>query len=107
MRRSGQICVAYYEALGVSCFAVQDGELHAPQHFDESTGMRSNRVYFLGEDVAGRWWVGTGAGLDLFAPGAGATHLEHFGQSEGLPGDDCDARAPWAFHGHAPSSPLA
>lgn len=94
-RRDGRTCAAYFEGLGASCFTYDGARVANFKHYDPSVGLSSNRVYFLGEDATGRLWVGTGAGVDVFGGDARpqVAYLEHFGQSDGLPGDDCDARS--------------
>ncbi|MCA1825369.1 MAG: diguanylate cyclase [Myxococcales bacterium] len=88
-RRSGDICVAYRETIGFSCFRPTAQGLRAVQHIDASNGLQNARVYLLGEDRNGRLWVGTGQGADVFD----AHGTEHFGQARGMAGDDCDANA--------------
>lgn len=89
-RRSGDICVAYRETIGFSCFRpTEKGPLRALQHIDATNGLQNARVYQLGEDRNGRLWVGTGQGVDVFD----AHGIEHFGQARGMAGDDCDAAA--------------
>ncbi|MGZ3460640.1 MAG: ATP-binding protein, partial [Archangium sp.] len=86
-RRDGRVCVTYVEPLGLSCFSYRDGRLSGLVHLDRGTGLHSGVVFQLGEDGAGRLWVGTGAGMDLVADGA---VLDHFGSSGGAPSDSCD-----------------
>ncbi|HEX8818304.1 MAG TPA: two-component regulator propeller domain-containing protein, partial [Archangium sp.] len=82
-RSDGRICAAYAAPIGVSCFTYRDGRLEDGVHHDQSTGLHNGVVYQLGEDAFGRFWVGTGAGMELFGNG---WHVP-FGQSQGLPGD--------------------
>ncbi len=89
LRRSGEICVSYFDSLGLSCFVEVEGTLTKLRHFDRERGLHSSRVYSIGEDAAGRLWVGTGAGVDVLS----GERFEHFGKSDGLPGDDCDSRS--------------
>lgn len=88
-RRSGDMCVAYHESLGFSCFQPTARGIRALQNFDGSKGLYNNRVYQLGEDRNARLWVGTGQGADVFD----AHGVEHFGDARGMAGDDCDATA--------------
>ena len=88
-RRSGDICAAYFESLGFSCFQPTDRGIRGLQHFDASNALSNNRVYQLGEDRNGRLWVGTGQGADV----VDARGVEHFGEARGMAGDDCDATA--------------
>ncbi|MET0406401.1 MAG: two-component regulator propeller domain-containing protein, partial [Cystobacter sp.] len=85
VRRDGRVCVSYEDPLGVSCFGFRDGRLTDPVHLDHAQGLRSDVVYQLGEDAAGRLWVGTGAGVHLVGDGG---VLEHFGSSGGAPGNE-------------------
>ncbi|HUJ27836.1 MAG TPA: diguanylate cyclase, partial [Myxococcales bacterium] len=88
-RRSGDICAAYFESKGFSCFLPAEHGLRGMQHFDSSNALSNNRVYQLGEDRNGRLWVGTGQGADVID----ARGVEHFGEARGMAGDDCDATA--------------
>src|SRR5438067_63201 len=88
-RRSGDICVAYRETIGFSCFRPTAQGLRAIQHIDATNGLQNARVYLLGEDRNGRLWAGTGQGADVFE----AHGTEHFGQARGMAGDGCDATA--------------
>ncbi|ATB30760.1 sensor histidine kinase [Melittangium boletus] len=85
IRRDGRMCVAYHEPLGLSCFSYREGRLTDLVHLDRGTGLHSNFIYQLGEDAAGRLWIGTGAGVHVVS---GDGTLEHFGASGGAPGDD-------------------
>ena len=95
VRRDGQVCVAYFEPLGISCLALDAAARPtAIVHVDPAaSGGERERVYLVGEDAAGRLWIGTGRGAHVYSPSG--VH-EHFTQSDGMPGDDCDARAFWA-----------
>jgi signal transduction histidine kinase/ligand-binding sensor domain-containing protein len=85
VRRDGRLCVSYVEPLGVSCFAYREGRLTDFTHLDRGQGLHSNVVYQLGEDAAGRLWVGTGAGVHVVGPDGVP---EHFGASGGAPGNE-------------------
>jgi signal transduction histidine kinase/ligand-binding sensor domain-containing protein len=89
-RRDGRVCVSYVEPLGLSCFTYEDGRLTEVFRLDRSTGLLNGVTYFLGEDVAGRLWVGTGAGVHIVGEDG---VLEHFGASGGGPGDDCSGNS--------------
>jgi diguanylate cyclase (GGDEF)-like protein len=92
VRRDGQVCAAYFEPVGISCLALDAAARPiSVKHIDAAeSGSERERVYLVGEDAAGRLWIGTGRGAHVYAPNG--VH-EHFTQSDGLPGDDCDARA--------------
>ncbi|HEY0190237.1 MAG TPA: ATP-binding protein, partial [Kofleriaceae bacterium] len=83
------ICVSYTAALGLSCFAREGSRLTGLSHYDLERGLGTGAVYFLGEDHRHHLWVGTGDGVDVFTPGG----VEHFGQRDGLAGDDAAANA--------------
>ena len=86
-RRHDRICVSYIDPLGLSCFTYRDGRLSELTHLNRGTGLYNDVIYQLGEDRAGRLWVGTGAGVHVV--GTDGT-IEHFGASGGAPGDDFD-----------------
>ena len=89
-RRGGQLCVAYFRvAAGVSCFRYDGGTPSDFIHLDTTKGLSSDRIYQLGEDSAGRLWVGTSKGVNVLGPEG----LVHFGVADGLPSDDCTGRA--------------
>ncbi len=88
-RQNGEVCVSYFDSIGLSCFREAEGRLTVVKHLDQERGLSSSRVYSLGEDAAGRLWVGTGAGADVISE----LGVEHFGKSDGMPGDDCDSRS--------------
>ncbi|WP_434385620.1 ATP-binding protein [Melittangium boletus] len=91
LRRDGRLCVSYREPLGVSCFAYQEGgQLTGMSHLSRSTGLHNDVIYQLGEDAAGRLWVGTGAGVMLVGD---TGPLEHFDSTDGAPGDDFSGNA--------------
>lgn len=75
--------------LGASCFAYEREHLQNIDHIDGNRGLVHGRVYFLGEDARGSLWIGTGKGLDVF----GSRGHDHFDETDGLPGNDCDATA--------------
>jgi len=82
-------CVAYTEAIGVSCFDVEAGGLARLRHLGPEDGLSTGSVYFVGEDRRGRLWIGTGDGVVV----ASGDDLEHFAESDGLAGDDAAANA--------------
>jgi methyl-accepting chemotaxis protein/ligand-binding sensor domain-containing protein len=88
-RRSGELCVAYREPLGISCLSLPgDGGRPVLEHFDSARGLSAGRIYFIGEDQAGNLWLGFGTGIDVISP-RGVTH---FGLRDGIPGEDSSAR---------------
>ncbi|GMU08184.1 hypothetical protein ASNO1_44370 [Corallococcus caeni] len=92
-RANGELCVAYRVNMGVSCFRYAGGALEAASHFDTRTGLSSDLAFLLGEDSAGRFWVGTGKGVDLLEAGR---VVARFSTADGLPGNDCGLQAFWA-----------
>ncbi|HLL02348.1 MAG TPA: two-component regulator propeller domain-containing protein [Myxococcaceae bacterium] len=89
-RRSGEVCVSYFQAAaGVSCFRYDGGAPGGFTHLDTTNGLVSDRVYQLGEDLEGRLWVGTGKGVNVLGPEGQV----HFSVANGLPGDGCNGRA--------------
>ena len=87
-RGNGEICLAYFESAGLTCLRWAEGA-HIVRHLDAAQGLSSNKVYQLGEDAAGRLWVGGGNGVDMID----GDRIEHFGRGDGLPSDDTDATA--------------
>jgi len=64
-RADGRMCIAYREAIGVSCFRYVGGEATAFEHIGQDQGLGAGMVYFVGEDRDHRLWIGTGNGLDV------------------------------------------
>ena len=52
-----------------------------------ATGLTSDTIYVLGEDAAGRLYVGTGIGVDIID----GAEIVHVSKADGLVGDDCAA----------------
>ena len=84
-----RMCVAYVEAIGISCFESDGKTVSHLQHIGTAEGLGTGMVYFIGEDRAERLWVGTGDGVDVVTPEG----VEHFGQTDGLAGDDAAGMA--------------
>ena len=82
-------CVAYTEAIGLSCFAMTGSAISLRRHIGVAEGLSSGAVYFLGEDRSQHLWVGTGDGVDVVTPRG----VEHFAESDGLAGSDSAATA--------------
>jgi PAS domain S-box-containing protein len=95
-RRSGELCVAYAEPYGVTCFRRGASALEQLRHITKLVGLTSDKIYLLGEDQAARLYVGMGNGLDIISD---ETTVEHFSTATGLVGDDCAARAFWSDPG--------
>ncbi|QRN96957.1 hypothetical protein JRI60_49695 [Archangium violaceum] len=89
-RRDGRVCVSYFQPLGLSCFTYRDGQLADMVHLSRGMGLNNGVVYQIGEDAAGRLWVGTAAGVDVLDDGG---KVEHHSASGGLPGDDCNGNS--------------
>ncbi|TMQ14335.1 MAG: hypothetical protein E6J90_27050, partial [Deltaproteobacteria bacterium] len=88
-RADGRFCVAYNEAIGVTCFRYEAGKISHLEHIGVADGLATGMIYFLGEDLAHRLWIGTGAGVDVVTERG----IDHFDQSDGLAGDDSTATA--------------
>jgi signal transduction histidine kinase/ligand-binding sensor domain-containing protein/ActR/RegA family two-component response regulator len=88
----GAIWIAYPEPVGVTRFTMRDergDERLLPLHVDRTSGLHSNKVYFVGADVRGGIWIGTDAGVDRFNNGK----WHHYGRADGLISDDTDTDA--------------
>lgn len=93
-RRGGELCVSYLaDARGASCFRWRGQRLEQLVHFDKRSGLSGDVVYLLGEDEAGRLWVGTGQGLDVIVD---RQVVVSHSAAEGLPDDDIAAWSFWA-----------
>jgi len=90
VRRDDRVCMSYREPQGVSCFTYREGRLTDASHLSRGSGLHNDVIYQLGEDGAGRMWVGTGAGVMLVGPEG---PLEHFDSTDGAPGDDFSSNA--------------
>ncbi|HEX7840225.1 MAG TPA: ATP-binding protein, partial [Kofleriaceae bacterium] len=88
-RASGQLCTAYSEALGVTCFRYGGHRAFEVKHIGPADGLTTGKVYFLGEDAGHRLWIGTGDGVNVATPGG----MDHFDQSDGLAGNDSASQA--------------
>ena len=90
-RRDGRMCVTYLGAIGLGCFRYDHGKLTTFERIGVGDGLASGEVYLFGEDAQRRLWVGTGDGLDVATPHG----FDHFGDRQGLAGNDCSAMAFW------------
>ena len=88
-RADGRMCVAYREAIGVSCFRYDSGGATAFEHIGPAQGLTTGMVYLFGEDRERRLWIGTGDGIDVVTPGG----VDHFDQNDGVAGNDSSANA--------------
>ncbi len=88
-RADGRLCVSYDQAIGLTCFHHDAGQLSHLEDLGPADGLAAGMVYFLGEDRRHRLWIGTGAGVDVMTAGG----VDHFDQSDGLAGDDSTATA--------------
>jgi signal transduction histidine kinase/ligand-binding sensor domain-containing protein len=91
-RREGELCVSYAEEPGLSCFRPEGEELQAARHLESATRVGGNTVSLLGEDGAGRLWVGGDVGVDVVALEGQAPWASH-SVADGLPGDECSHQA--------------
>src|SRR5262249_54211020 len=83
-RGDGRLCTMYTEALGVTCFRYDTGHLVEIAHIGAPEGLTTGKVYFLGEDLDHRLWIGTGFGVNVLTPRG----MDHFDDSDGLAGND-------------------
>ena len=88
-RADGRMCVAYREAIGVSCFRYDRGTASAFEHIGPAQGLTTGMVYLVGEDREHRLWIGTGDGVDVVTPSG----IDHFDNSDGIAGNDSSANA--------------
>jgi signal transduction histidine kinase/CheY-like chemotaxis protein/streptogramin lyase len=82
--------VLYRRAGGISRIALSGRR--EITHFGAGNGLWSDGAVFMGTDSAGRVWIGTDRGVDMY-DGAAWTH---FGEADGLVWDDCNTGAFWA-----------
>jgi len=84
-----EYCVAYNEAIGVTCFEINGLTISKLRHIRVADGMITGSVYFLGVDRQRRLWIGTGDGVDVVTPRG----IDHFGEADGIAGNDSTANA--------------
>jgi PAS domain S-box-containing protein len=84
-----EYCVAYAEAVGVTCFDVQDDAVANMRHIGVAQGLITGSVYYLGGDRSHRLWIGTGDGVSVPT----RRGMDHFGESDGVAGNDSAANA--------------
>jgi PAS domain-containing protein len=84
-----EYCVAYTEAIGVTCFELRSGGISKLRHIGVGDGLITGSVYFLGADRAHRLWIGTGDGVNVPTKRG----MDHFGESDGLAGNDSTANS--------------
>jgi PAS domain S-box-containing protein len=85
-----RICIGYNEGRGVHCFAWDGHAISDVFSVGVAEGMTAAMVYSIGEDRAGRLWLGTGDGVDVVVP-RGPAGVDHFGEHDGLAGNDSTA----------------
>ena len=88
-RHDGRLCVAYGEAVGLTCFGYDGRTVTGLEHIGAADGLVSPLVYLLGEDRAHRLWIGTGAGLDVVSD----HRIAHFDERDGLANNDASSAA--------------
>jgi C4-dicarboxylate-specific signal transduction histidine kinase/ligand-binding sensor domain-containing protein/ActR/RegA family two-component response regulator len=84
-----EYCVAYAEAVGVTCFDVHGDAVANVRHIGVAQGLITGSVYFLGGDRSHRLWIGTGDGVSVPT----RRGMDHFGESDGVAGNDSTANA--------------
>ena len=73
---------------GLLCYNPRSGQLQA---YGLNTGLQSLNPYFAQCDSAGRVWVGTNLGVDLFNPQTG--RAQSYGRAEGFGGGETNQNA--------------
>ncbi|MEP6994127.1 MAG: diguanylate cyclase [Acidobacteriota bacterium] len=86
----GSLVVAYREPIGAEKI-VFHGDRIAAYPINTSTGLISNKVVLVGKDSSGVLWIGTGSGVDLFAPDWSKS--ERYGKPDGMISEDLDQNA--------------
>ncbi len=84
----GELWVSYHGALGLSRLWCQHGRL-VLEHFDRSSGLKSELAYALFFDVAGKLWSATDRGVDVLD----GNSWHHFDRDDGLVWNDCDTES--------------
>lgn len=87
--RSGNLCLSYFEPLGIIQFKLNGGKLQVLDRISQATGLASDKIYLIGEDIKRNLWIGTGLGVDVLSPEG----VLHFSKDDGMAGDDVDAMA--------------
>ncbi|HEY6175972.1 MAG TPA: ATP-binding protein, partial [Kofleriaceae bacterium] len=93
-RNDGRLCAMYKEPLGVTCFRYDRGRLVEIQNIGLADGLTTGRVYFVGEDLDQRLWIGTGFGVFVHTPRG----MDHFDDSDGLAGNDSASQSLFLDH---------
>ncbi len=84
------VWIGYREAFGLTHLTLSGGKPRVEHVTTDSTsGLRSDKSFFLGYDTQGRLWAGTDRGTDVFDQ----TRWRHLGRSDGLIWDDCNSQA--------------
>ena len=83
-RRSGEIVVAYFEALGPSRLRYADGRIEVSDLTGGDSPLAAQKIYVLGEDRDGNVWAGTTSGVFRLSGGVET----HFRSEDGLVGED-------------------
>jgi len=85
--------IGYRDAFGLTHLTFpggdQMGEVKVESSITQANGLRSDKTLFLQLDSRGWLWVGTDHGLDVFD----RARWRHYGRSDGLIWDDCNAKA--------------
>ena len=80
----GDLLVGYFEPLGVARARYASGNFKIVEHFDQAAPRSTEKVFVVGEDTAGRIWIGGGTGLDMVGP----DRNQQFRTADGLVGED-------------------
>jgi len=82
--RGGDLLLGYFEPVGVARARYAEGGFRIVEHFDQAAPRSIGKVFVVGEDAAGRIWIGGGTGLDM----VGTDRNEQFRSADGLVGED-------------------
>ena len=88
-RADGRLCVAYSEAVGVTCFRYATATRSGLRTHRGGDGLTSGHGVLPRRGPPRRLWIGTGDGVDVVTPGG----VDHFDESDGLAGNDSAATA--------------
>lgn len=83
----GSAWIQYQEPEGLTRVRLVEGRLEVLQRLRKGSGLRSDLVYAIASDPAGRVWISTDHGLDRL------DRPVHVGAEQGLANEDCSVHA--------------
>ncbi len=89
---NGDLLIVYFEPLGFTRARYEQGQLRVIEHYNNASHGIANKIFVIGEDSRQRIWIGGGRGVDLLGPNG----TEHFGNNDGLMGEDTAGMAFYA-----------